>query len=269
MKKQVLLFAIFCFLLVQTVSATRYTDYGLTESAFCALNSASKWELEFDDICSEIWKQNWTLDGLIAKVENTDKGMHFSAGPEFKNDAHHAVMWTKQSFAGDVKIEYDYTRTDSETSCVNILYIQATGDEEGPYVKDISKWKELREVPAMKTYFENMNALHISYAAFVNSADTSFYVRARRYPKPKNESFNVTKVSPSYDSQGYFKTGLRYHITVIKTGSQLFFKMESDEGKEFFAWDLSKVDPINEGRIGLRHMYTRSSSYRNFKIYSK
>ena len=45
--------------------------------------------------------------------------------------------------SGDVKIEYDYTRTDHETRCVNILYIQATGDEEDVYEKDISKWSTL------------------------------------------------------------------------------------------------------------------------------
>ncbi len=239
------------------------------ETAFKALSTTSDWDMQFEDKCTEDWTQKWTLDGLIAQVKNSDRGMHFSAGPEYKNDAHHAVMWTKESFDGDVKIEYDYTRTDSETSCVNILYIQATGDMEGPYVKDISDWKELREVPAMSTYFENMNALHISYAAFVNSADTAFYIRARRYPKPENESFNVTRITPSYDNEGYFKTGEKYHITVIKTGAQLFFKMEGKEGEEIFSWDLSNVDPVTEGRIGLRHMYTRSAVYRNMKIYTK
>jgi len=242
---------------------------GIKEECFDKLNASKDWGLRFEDECTNDWTQNWTLDGLIAKVENSEKGMRFSAGPEFENDAHHAVMWTKESFSGDIKIEYDYTRTDSETSCVNILYIQATGDEEGHYAKDISKWKEMREVPAMRTYFENMNALHISYAAFVNSADTSFYVRARRYPKPDGESFDVTKVPPSYDNEGYFKTGETYHITAIKTGTKLFFKMEGEDETKIFYWDLSEVKPVMEGRIGLRHMYTRSATYRNFKIYSK
>ncbi|MCF8362660.1 MAG: DUF1961 family protein [Prolixibacteraceae bacterium] len=249
-------------------TASRHTD-GLSEQAIDALRESSAWELKLEDDCTYDWTDSWTLDGLIATVENSDKGMHFSAGPEFKNDAHHAVMWTKESFTGNVKIEYDYTRTDSETSCVNILYIQATGDEEGPYKKDISNWRELREVPAMKTYFENMNALHISYAAFVNTADTAMYVRARRYPKPDGEPFDVTKIPPSYDYQGYFKTGETYRITVIKTDHQLFFQMENNGESKLFTWDLSEIDPVNEGRIGLRHMYTRSAIYRNFRIYTE
>jgi hypothetical protein len=214
-------------------------------------------------------KRDLPLDGLIATVENTKKGMHFSAGPEARNDAHHAVLWTKASYSGDIKIEFDYTRTDQENRWVNILYIQATGDGEGDFVADISKWSKFREVPAMKKYYENMHALHISYAAFGNSGDGHYYVRARRYPKPNHESFDVTRIAPSYENEGYFKSGQTYHITAIKTGTQLFFKMASEDGQELFTWDLSEIAPIVVGRIGLRHMYTRSAIYRNFKIYSK
>ena len=76
-----------------------------------------------------------------------------------------------EQLAGDLKIEYDYTRTDNETRCVNILYIQATGSGKGPYALDISDWNELRKVPAMATYFNHMHAYHISYAAFPNSGE--------------------------------------------------------------------------------------------------
>ena len=213
-------------------------------------------------------KKKWTLDGLIATVENTKEGMHFSAGPESKNDAHHAVLWTKDSFTGDIKIEFDYIRTDNEKRYVNILYIQATGNGEGEFVEDISEWSKLREVPSMKTYFENMNVLHISYAAFGNKEDGFYYVRARRYPKPQDKGFNVTQIEPSYDYKGYFKSGQNYHVTAIKSGNMLYFKTESADGEELFTWNLSNVAPITEGRIGLRHMYTRSALYRNFKIYS-
>ena len=177
-------------------------------------------------------------------------------------------MWTKLSFEGDVKIEYDYTRTDSQTRCVNILYIQATGKDEVPYVKDISKWNELREVPAMRTYYENMNALHISYAAFTMKGESKSYVRARRYPAPAQDFITQTEILPSYDNEGFFKTGETYHITVIKTGTQLFFNMEGKEGSKLFSWDLSEVKSISDGRIGLRHMFTRSAIYRNFEIYT-
>ncbi len=227
------------------------------------------WNLVFKDDCTKDWTTQWTLDGLIATVENSEDGMHFKAGPEYKNDAHHGVLWTKASFSGDIKIEYDYTRTDQATKCVNILYIQATGDETGAYEKDIFKWRTLREIPAMKTYYENMNAIHISYSAFGNQENSVHYVRARRYPKPDDKPFEVTQIEPSYDKQGYFKFGQPYHITAIKTKDHLFFKMESKDGIELFTWNISNIKPIHEGRIGLRQMFTRSSIYKNFKIYSK
>ena len=134
--------------------------------------------MAFDDDCTGNWTDNWFLDGKYATVENSEDGMSFSAGPEAGNDAHHAVLWTKDSFKGDIKIEYDYIRTDSAVKYVNILYIQATGDGEGEFVEDISKWNNLREIPAMRMYFENMNLLHISFAAFENDGKGLYYVRA-------------------------------------------------------------------------------------------
>lgn len=239
------------------------------QSNFEDINNNINWSLTFEDDCTKDWTEQWTLDGLVASVFNSNEGMHLKAGPEYKNDAHHAVLWTNKSFSGDIKIEYDFTKTDDEAMCVNILYIQATGNEEGVYEKDIFKWSKLREVPAMRTYFNNMNTFHISYAAFGNYEDSFHYVRARRYPKPNNQSFDVTQLEPSYDRQGFFKTGQTYHITAIKTDRDLFFKMESKDGAELFHWNISNINPIIDGRIGLRQMYTRSSLYKDFKIYCK
>ena len=73
--------------------------------------------------------------------------MELTAGSEFGNNAHHMVLWTKESFEGDLKIDYEYTRLDEATRCVTILYIEATGSGKGPYVKDISRWNELRKCP--------------------------------------------------------------------------------------------------------------------------
>ena len=239
------------------------------QSDFESINTSDEWNLIFHDQCTFDWTEKWTLDGLVATVENTKEGMHFSAGPEAKNDAHHAVLWTKESFAGDIKIEYDYIRTDSATKFVTILYIQATGNDEHEFAKDISKWSKFRQVPAMRKYFEHMNLLHISYAAFGNQDDGLYYVRARRYPKPEDKGFNITGIEPSYDYEGYVKSGENYHITAIKSGNTLYFKMENSAGEELFTWDISDIDAVTEGRIGLRHMYTRSATYKNFKVFTK
>jgi hypothetical protein len=212
-------------------------------SDFESLNNSNKWELKFEDNCTENWQYNWHLDGLIAKVENTPKGMHLQAGPEFGNDAHHMVLWTKQTFAGDVKIEFEYTRTDSATKAVNILYIQATGKGEGDYVEDIFKWNDLRTIPSMGTYFNNMKTLHISFAAFPNNEETQDYIRVRRYPVTTDKGFKQLEVEPTYFDTGLFKTGITYKITVIKNNKNLFFRVEGDGLSKLYSWDTSHLPP--------------------------
>jgi len=64
-------------------------------------------------------------------------GMELLAGTEHGNDTCHTVLWTKPSFKGNICIEYDYTRTDTVTRCVNILYFHATGNGEPDYPADI------------------------------------------------------------------------------------------------------------------------------------
>ena len=60
------------------------------------INVKENWELVFEDDCTKDWTTKWTLDGLIATVENSKEGMHFKAGPEYKNDAHHARFMDKR-----------------------------------------------------------------------------------------------------------------------------------------------------------------------------
>ena len=119
--------------------------------------STGPWKEVFFDECTGDWRDKWFLDGEIGAAETTPAGLRVSGGPRFGQDAHHTVLWTKDSFQGDVKIEYDYTRLDFENRAVNILFIHATGSGTGPYARDITEWNELRKVPAMKTYYNNMN----------------------------------------------------------------------------------------------------------------
>lgn len=240
------------------------------QNDFKNLNSSSGWKLEFSDECTTNWQKNWFLDGLIANVENNEKGMTFSAGPENRNDAHHAVLWTKESFKGDIKIEYKYTRTDSQVINVNILYIQAQGIGTKERDKDITKWNTYREVPKMSKYYYNMNPLHISYAAFPtkNEDPENDYIRIRKYPAEQGK-FKETEILPAFFKTGIFLPGETYKITVIKTNSKLHFNVKGKDVNKLYSWDLEEGQSPEEGRIGLRHMYTRSAQYRNFKVYVK
>ena len=258
---------IFCLIFLM-ISITGFCQ--TTENlSFEKLNNSDEWNLEFSDSGTRDYSENWHLDGKIAKIKNTPERMNLIAGPEFGNDAHHMVLWTKKSFNGDVKIEFDYTRTDHETKAVNIIYIQATGKEEGDFVRDIFEWNDLRSVPSMRTYFNNMKTLHISYAAFPNDEQTQDYVRVRRYPVSPEKAFRELEVEPTYFDTGLFKTGITYKITAIKTDNCLFFKVEGDGLSKIFFWNTSHLPPLTEGRIGIRHMYTRSALYKNFKVFTK
>lgn len=227
--------------------------------------SEGTWQELFSDSCRGDWTQQWFLDGEVGKVTIGSEGMELTAGSEFKNDAHHMVLWTKESFEGDLKIEYDYTRLDSKTNCVNILYIQATGSGEGPYVEDIAEWSELRRVPAMRMYFDHMNLYHISYAAFPNDEDTTQYIRARRY-MPNATGLEGSDLEPDYFPEELFETGVPHKITVIKRDRVILMRIQNAEQDYFCHMTNPKLPTVEAGRIGLRHMFTRSARYKNFKI---
>jgi hypothetical protein len=177
------------------------------------------------------------------------------------------VLWTKESFEGDVKIEFDFTRLDFETRCVNILYIQATGSGKEPYKKDIAEWNELRQVPAMRVYFNHMNAYHISYAAFPNMGDErQSYIRARRY-MPELIGLEGTNLQPDYFPDDLFAPGVPHKITVIKKERDLYMKVSNADQTYYCHFMNTDLPIIEKGRIGLRLMYTRSSRFANFNIY--
>jgi len=226
--------------------------------------ATGEWRELFSDPGTADWKQRWFLDGEVGTVKNGSDGMELTAGPEFRNDAHHIVLWTKESFEGDLKIEYDYTRLDQATNCVTILYIQATGSGEAPCDRDITAWNALRKVPSMATYFDNMNTYHISYAAFMNSS-TKSYIRGRRY-MPHRTGLKGSDLKPDYRVDGLFATGVRHHITVLKKDRDLYMRVENPEGVYYCQMHNAGLPVITEGRIGLRHMFTRSARYRNFRI---
>jgi hypothetical protein len=218
------------------------------------------WKEIFFDSGTGDWKGKWFLDGEVGAVKTGPNGMTLTAGDEFKNDAHHVVLWTKRRFEGDVKIEYDYTRLDKASCCVNILYIQATGSGEGPYAKDISAWRELRKVPAMRSYYDNMNTYHISYATFPKP-----YIRGRRY-LPHAKGLKGTELDPDYFPDGLFATGVTHHITVIKKDRELFMRVENSDQVYHCQITNRGLPVVTEGRIGLRHMFTRSARYQDFRV---
>jgi len=249
----------------QLASCIKGEEQAGMEPDFEVASKGTAWEPAFTDACTGNWTNQWFLDGEIGTVETGENGMTLTAGPEFKNDAHHMVLWTKESFEGDLKIEYDYVRQDGENRCVNIIYIQATGSGEKGFEKDISQWSDRRTVPSMRTYFNHMHAYHISYAAFGNDGKSkTSYIRGRRYMPP--QGLRGTELKPESVSESLFATGVKHHITIIKKDREIHMRIENQDGVVYCYMANEKLPVITEGRIGLRHMYTRSATYKNFMV---
>ena len=223
-----------------------------------------EWECVFFDSLTGNWEEEWFLDGEIGSVKTSSSGMEMRAGPEAFNDSHHVVLWTYQEFEGDLKIEYEYTRLDEQQRFVNILYIQATGSNQGPYKKDIAEWSDLRSVPSMRMYFDHMNTYHLSYAANFDEDETS-YIRGRRY-MPHKTGLDGTKLEPDYYPEGLFQTGITHKICVIKKDRALFVRIENPEQVYYCHIRNTDLPGIDSGRVGLRHMFTRSARYKNFRV---
>ncbi|MEM6884588.1 MAG: DUF1961 family protein [Verrucomicrobiota bacterium] len=240
---------IFCFLIIVPVTNSHALD----------------WKLVWEDSGKLDWKENWFLEGDKALVENTDQGMVFTAGPNLHEHASHAVLWTQKAFSGDLKIEYEYTRLDSNMDAgVNILYLLTTGNEATGHPQDIYESRSTRREPWMKYYFLHMNSLHISYAT------DGRYVAARRYPAQDLDSFQKgTQLNPRYENIELFQPGETWKITVIKQDSRLHFTAKRGGQIHQFEWESDEIASVLNGRIGFRHMWTRSSRYENIRVSQK
>jgi hypothetical protein len=221
------------------------------------------------DTCTEDWQENWFLDSIDSSVKNTTDGMILTAGPDPDDNGQSMVLWTKQEFEGDIKIEYDFTRLDNLDRNVNILYFHARGIGMGKYKEDISKWNHLRTKPRMPIYFLNMKLYHVSYA--VNRYDLEGeYLRARRYPSISDKKFNKsTEIPGTYWNTGLFKPGVKYKLCFEKKGMTLGMKVSGPELEKEFSWELDNFAELKQGRIGLRLMSGRSTLISNFKVSKK
>ncbi len=243
-------------------------DVSSQQVEFEKLLQDKSWQLVFDDCCTADWTEQWFMDGQKSTLAHTADGMTLAAGPVHKENASHTVLWTKQSFEGPLRIEYDFTRRDSNTypDNVNILYVLAQGSGTGAYAKDISLWSDLRQVPAMRTYFNNMQTYHISYAVnYIPYSDD--YVRARRYAPEAGGGLKGTELNPEYASTGLFEIDKTYHITVIAYHSRVYMRVQADQQDRLFYFDIPQDKILTHGRIGLRQMWTRISTYKDFKVY--
>jgi hypothetical protein len=244
----------------------------LISGTYTPLFGQDESKILFEDSMMDNWQEKWFLDGQKAILIHNCDGLFFSGGSVTKSEdpenyhAHHAVLWTRQVFEGDLLIHYEMTRIDTSDYGNTLLYIQAQGIGSEPYVEDIARWNELREIPAMSQYFEKMDLISLS---FRNN------LRCKRYPwKDSNGEWYPNKglIEPMVDYKGMIP-GKKYSVEVEKRAASVTLRLYDGETKELLTdhtWDTTRVpeelDPIQKGRIGLRHMSTKQFIYSNFKV---
>jgi hypothetical protein len=58
-----------------------------------------------------------------------------------------------------------------------------------------------------------------------------------------------------------------YRITIIKEDAEIGMRVVGrDEKPRYFWFKNEKFPSITHGRIGLRHMFTRSARYKDFRV---
>ncbi len=232
-------------------------------------------EILFQDSMADNWQDKWFLDGEKATLEHRDGGLYFSGGTITKEQdnqeyhAHHAVLWTKQVFEGDLFIRFEMTRIDNSNYGNTLLYIQAQGIGHPPYVPDIQEWNEMRTIPAMDKYFTYMSLLSVSFRE---------NIRCKRYPlrDVKGNVYEEALFKPMLEYDG-IQPRKSYTVEVEKKNPYLTLRLYDTESKKLIIthnWDITKNPAtqmprlIEKGRIGLRHMSTKQFLYKNFVVRS-
>lgn len=234
----------------------------------------SELKVLFEDPMKENWQKNWFLDGKNALLEHRDGGLAFitNASKVDKRvdraafDAQHAVLWTKQEFEGDIRISFTFTKLPG-CSWQQLIYVQARGIGEKPYVEDIYAWRELRKVASMDKYFNYMNLIGLSLRD---------EIRCKRYPwsDVKRNIKLESEFLPRGENKG-MEIGREYNVLVEKRKESILLRItdqETGENVVDHTWDLTQnledKDPkfVEKGRIGLRHMGGHKLLYKNFKV---
>ena len=199
-------------------------------------------------------EKDWIKDGVNGKATYTNEGMLFDTA-NGTGDAYSSILWTKQVFKGDVRLEYKFKRLNTNInngkSMVSMVLLYGHGIG-GQYPDDISTWK--RPVSG-QGFHKTMNHHSISYA-------TSY----KRIRTRINTGRNLVK--PEYTHVPYFKPGVWHKIIVTKKGLKLSMEVENldSKQKDVYSWDLPRT--YNHGRVGFRQMYMYKNLYKDIKISS-
>lgn len=199
-----------------------------------------KGELLFADDFSK-GSANWLTYG-DSKATNEKDAFRFRDTTAKHPDA---MMWTKQQFAGDLVVEFDFI-PHSEGASPGALFIICGLPVPG---KDLS----VCVGDSMDTYNRGINGYHFS----MHRGNTGLG--------------NVRRVGPGLmmlasGPDPCPKVGRSYRVSVGKFGPAIYLLVD---GKLIHHWyDAGTYGPVlDAGHIGLRHWAGCDASYRDFRVY--
>jgi hypothetical protein len=232
----------------------------------------------FEDPMAENWEDNWFLDGKRATLEHRDGGLAFLTDASNVDkrvdraafDAQHAVLWTRQEFEGDIRINYTYTKLPG-CGWQKLIYVQAQGiGEDDSFFKDIYTWRSLRDVARMDYYFNYMDLVALSLRD---------QIRCKRYPWGDITRTDIelqSEFKPRAEHRG-LPIGHELDVLVEKRKHSILLRITDAETGELavdHAWDLTDETVmknrgshfVEKGRIGIRLMGGHKILMRDFNV---
>ena len=239
---------------------------GLSVAASPAAAAVLPWVLKFSDPggTSGAAVTKYFKDGSTATVAYTANGLEINA------PSGHTVVWTKTSFTGDIRIEFDYKRLNVPRVGINegtLLVVNGWGlsrvcpVDQLTHPLDIRAWA--RPVATYDVYKFCMANQTVSFDNLDRGTDPRLTVRQ----------------NPGYHDMGTIippklQTGVLYHVTVTRTGNTL--KTLVKRGTTVVASLTATLNPSLPGSqvskfgyVGFRQMTGRRAAYRNIKIFTR
>lgn len=214
------------------------------------------WTLAFDDPGSGGWSGKYDLHGPPCAQASNVGGIRLRSCAS-EDDS--LILWTRQRFDGDMKVEYDYRILSnlSPTQEIASALLIGTGDGATGLPADFAAWT----VPFDQGRYQNTNTLWMNYAYQNPASGDPLRIRLRRNPGYNN----LGDAPPEFP----FNVGTTYHIVVEKVGSNFTVSVTGPSGTRSHTWSNSSIGGITGGYVGFRNMHFRETLISNVRIYTR
>lgn len=187
---------------------------------------------------------DWWVEGG-EKVWVEDGRLHVKADPAEGNDGYVCTVWHKQTFPGDVKVEFDAHVVSSTIEANNINLFLCYSDPSGRPLYDT---RESRADAAYSKYHDLNGHIFTFLKDYRKQGgahpDGSCKARIRMRRCPGFELMTEC-------FEDHCERGVTYHVEIVKKGGRLTFSVD---GKKYL--EDTDPKPLGAGLIGLRTFRT-------------